>query len=248
MFRSEEEAINYVLEVKVEQVCLILFAGEMEEESITLKGNLAFKDFGVEEGEFGGPFFKRVPEFIMGEEVEGGAIARGGVAICMWWVIVGPGGGGEGGIIDGVAEVLSLVIALIIINLHGVITEEAVTGGSVEGRGLVLFLGVNVSLVINKVIEGFGIIGELEVIEVRAEAYEAVDDRKVELGEVNADRVPVELIVLVVKEPLGREIKGVLGDWMTIVITGVGRGEFVKIGSGREVDISQGLEGGGCGA
>ena len=98
-----------------------------------------------------------------------------------------------------------------------------------EGRGLVLFLGVNVSFVINKVIEGFGIIGELEVVEVGAEAYEAVDDRKVKLGEVNADRVPVELIVLVVKEPLGGEIKGVLGDWMTIVITGVGRGEFIKI-------------------
>ena len=159
----------------------------------------------------------------------------------MWWVIVGPGGGGEGGIVDGVAEVLGLVITLIIINLHGVRTEEAVTGGGVEGRDLVL-------IVINKVIKGFGIIGELEMVEVRAEAYEAVDDREVELGEVNADRVPVELIVLVVKEPLGREIKGVLGDWMTIVITGVGRGEFVKIGSGREVDISQGLEGGGCGA
>ena len=125
MFRSEEEAINYVLEVKVEQVCLILFAGEIEEESITLKGNLAFKDFRVEEGEFGGPFFERVPEFIMGEEVKGGVIARGGVATCMWWVIVGPGGRGEGGI---VAKVLSLVITLIIINLHGVITEEAVTG------------------------------------------------------------------------------------------------------------------------
>ncbi len=117
-----------------------------------------------------------------------------------------------------------------------------------EGRGLVLFLGVNVSFVINKVVEGFGIIGELEVVEVRAEAYEAVDDRKVKLGEVNADRVPVEFIVLVVKEPLGGEIKGVLGDWMTIVITGVGRGEFIKIGSGREVDISWGLEEGGCGA
>ena len=51
MSRSEEEAIDYVLEVKVEQVCLILFAGELEKESITLKGNLAFKDFGVEEGE-----------------------------------------------------------------------------------------------------------------------------------------------------------------------------------------------------
>ena len=151
----------------------------------------------------------------------------------MWWVIVGPGGGGEGGIVDGVAEVLGLVITLIIINLHGVRTEEAVTGGGVEGRDLVL-------IVINKVIEGFGIIGELEVVEVRAEAYEAVDDREVELGEVNADRVPVELIVLVVKEPLGREIKGVLGDWMTIVITGVGRGEFIKIGSGREVGIGEG--------
>ena len=128
MFRSEEEAINYVLEVKVEQVCLILFAGEIEEESITLKGNLAFKDFRVEEGEFGGPFFERVPEFIMSEEVKGGVIARGGVAICMWWVIVGPGGRGEGGIVDGVAKVFSLVITLIIIDLHGVIMEEAVTG------------------------------------------------------------------------------------------------------------------------
>jgi len=159
----------------------------------------------------------------------------------MWWVIVGPGGGGEGGIVDGVAEVLGLVVTLIIINLHGVRTEEAVTGGGVEGRDLVL-------IVINKVIKGFGIIGELEVVEVRAEAYEAVDDREVELGEVNADRVPVELIVLVVKEPLGREIKGVLGDWMTIVITGVGRGEFIEVGSGWEVGISQGWEGGGCGA
>ena len=65
---------------------------------------------------------------------------------------------------------------------------------------------------------------------------------------MNADRVPVELIVLVVKEPLGGKIKGVLGDWMTIVITGVGRGEFIKIGSGREVDISWGWEEGGCGA
>jgi len=54
--------------------------------------------------------------------------------------------------------------------------------------------------------------------------------------------------VLVVKEPLGREIKGVLGDWMTIVITGVGRGEFIEVGSGWEVGISQGWEGGGCGA
>ena len=159
----------------------------------------------------------------------------------MWWVIVRPGGGGEGGIIDGVAEVLGLVITLIIINLHGVRTEEAVTGGGVEGRDLVL-------IVINKVIKGFGIIGELEMVEVRAEAYEAVDDREVELGEVNADRVPVELIVLVVKEPLGREIKGVLGDWMTIVITGVGRGEFIEVGSGCEVGISEGWEGGGCGA
>ena len=88
----------------------------------------------------------------------------------MWWVIVGPGGGGEGGIVDGVAEVLGLVITLIIINLHGVRTEEAVTGGGVEGRDLVL-------IVINKVIKGFGIIGELEVVEVRAEAYEAADDR-----------------------------------------------------------------------
>ena len=158
----------------------------------------------------------------------------------MWWVIVGPGGGGEGGIVDGVAEVHGLVITLIIINLHGVITEEAVTGGGVEGRDIVLILGVSIALVINKVIEGFGIIGELEVVEVRAEAYEAGDDREVELGEVNADRVPVELIVLVVKEPLGREIKGVLGDWMTIVITGVGRGEFIKIGSGREVGIGEG--------
>jgi len=158
----------------------------------------------------------------------------------MWWVIVGPGGGGEGGIVDGVAEVLGLVVTLIIINLHGVRTEEAVTGGGVEGRDLVL-------IVINKVIKGFGIIGELEVVEVRAEAYEAVDDREVELGEVNADRVPVELIVLVVKEPLGREIKGVLGDWMTIVITGVGRGEFIEVGSGCEVGISEGWEGGGCG-
>jgi len=70
--------------------------------------------------------------------------------------------------------------------------------------------------------------------------YEAGDDREVELGEVNADRMPVGLIVLVVKEPLGREIKGVLGDWMTIVITGVGRGEFIKIGSGREVGIGEG--------
>ena len=159
----------------------------------------------------------------------------------MWWVIVGPGGGGEGGIVDGVAEVLGLVITLIIINLHGVRTEEAVTGGGVEGRDLVL-------IVINKVIKGFGIIGELEVVEVRAEAYEAVDDGEVELGEVNADRVPVDLIVLVVKEPLGREIKGVLGDWMTIVITGVGRGEFIEVGSGCEVGISEGWEGGGCGA
>ena len=241
MSRSEEKAINYVLKVKVEEVCLIFFEGEIEEESITLKGSLAFKDFGFEEGEFGGPFFKRVPKFIMGEEVEGGVIARGRVAICMWWVIVRPGGEGEGGIIDGVAEVLGLVITLIIINLHGVRTEEAVTGGGVEGRDLVL-------IVINKVIKGFGIIGELEVVEVRAEAYEAVDDREVELGEVNADRVPVELIVLVVKEPLGREIKGVLGDWMTIVITGVGRGEFIEVGSGWEVGISQGWEGGGCGA
>jgi hypothetical protein len=242
--RSEEKAINYILKVKVEEVCLIIFEGEIEEESITLKGSLAFKDFGFEEGEFGGPFFKRVPKFIMGEEVEGGVIARGRVAICMWcmwWVIVGPGGGGEGGIVDGVAEVLGLVITLIIINLHGVRTEEAVTGGGVEGRDLVL-------IVINKVIKGFGIIGELEMVEVRAEAYEAVDDREVELGEVNADRVPVELIVLVVKEPLGREIKGVLGDWMTIVITGVGRGEFIEVGSGWEVGISQGWEGGGCGA
>jgi hypothetical protein len=238
--RSEEKAINYVLKVKVEEVCLILFEGEIEEESITLKGSLAFKDFGFEEGEFGGPFFKRVPKFIMGEEVEGGVIARGGVATCMWWVVVGPGGGGEGRIVDGMAEVLSLVITLIIINLHGVITEEAVTGGGVEGRDIVLILGVSIALVINKVIEGFGIIGELEVVEVRAEAYEAGDDREVELGEVNADRVPVGLIVLVVKEPLGREIKGVLGDWMTIVITGVGRGEFIKIGSGREVGIGEG--------
>lgn len=157
----------------------------------------------------------------------------------MWWVIVGPGGGGEGGIVDGVAEVLGLVITLIIINLHGVRTEEAVTGGGVEGRDLVL-------IVINKVIKGFGIIGELEVVEVRAKAYEAVDYGEVELGEVNADRVPVELVVLVVKEPLGREIKGVLGDWMTIVITGVGRGEFIEVGSGWEVGISQGWEGGGC--
>ena len=244
MSRSEEKAINYVFKVKVEEVCLILFEGEIEKESITLKGSLAFKDFGFEEGEFGGPFFKRVPKFIMGEEVEGGVIARGRVAICMWcmwWVIVGPGGGGEGGIVDGVAEVFGLVITLIIINLHGVRTEEAVTGGGVGGRDLVL-------IVINKVIKGFGIIGELEVVEVRAEAYEAVDDREVELGEVNADRVPVGLIVLVVKEPLGREIKGVLGDWMTIVITGVGRGEFIKVGSGWEVGISEGWEGGGCGA
>jgi hypothetical protein len=159
----------------------------------------------------------------------------------MWWVIVGPGGGGEGGIVDGVAEVLGLVITLIIINLHGVRTEEAVTGGGVEGRDLVL-------IVINKVIKGFGIIGELEVVEVRAEAYEAVDDGEVELGEVNADRMPVELVVLMVKEPLGREIKGVLGDWMTIVITRVGRGEFIEVGYGWEVGISQGWEGGGCGA
>ena len=49
-------------------------------------------------------------------------------AICMWWVIVGPGGRGEGGIVDGVAKVFSLVITLIIIDLHGVIMEEAVTG------------------------------------------------------------------------------------------------------------------------
>jgi hypothetical protein len=67
--RSEEEAINYVLKVKVEEVCLILFEGEIEKESITLKGSLAFKDFGFKEGELGGPFFKRVPKFIMGEEV-----------------------------------------------------------------------------------------------------------------------------------------------------------------------------------
>ena len=45
-----------------------------------------------------------------------------------------------------------------------------------------MFLGVNVSFVINKVIEGFGIIGELEVVEVGAEAYEAVDNREVKLG------------------------------------------------------------------
>jgi len=47
--RSEEKAIDYVLKVKVEEVCLILFEGEIEEESITLKGSLAFKDFGFEE-------------------------------------------------------------------------------------------------------------------------------------------------------------------------------------------------------
>jgi hypothetical protein len=68
-----------------------------------------------------------------------------------------------GAMAGGVAEVLGLVITLIIINLHGVRTEEAVTGGGVEGRDLVL-------IVINKVIKGFGIIGELEVVEVRAEA------------------------------------------------------------------------------
>ena len=45
------------------------------------------------------------------------------------------------------------------------------------------------------------------MVEVRAESDESVDDREVKLGEVDADRVPVVLIVFMVKEPLGREIE-----------------------------------------
>ena len=46
----------------------------MEEKRFTLKGNLAFKDFSIKEGEFGGPFFVGMPELIMAKEVERGRI------------------------------------------------------------------------------------------------------------------------------------------------------------------------------
>jgi hypothetical protein len=105
--------------------------------------------------------------------------------------------------------------------------EKVITSEFAGGGILVLLLGVDESLIIYKVIERFGIIGELEVVEVRAESDESVDDREVELGEVDADGVPVVLIVFMVKEPLGREIKGVLGDGMSVVVPGVRRGEVV---------------------
>ena len=115
MSRSKEEAIKFILKVEVVQVCLVFFEREVEEEGITFKGNLAFKDFCVEEGELRGPFFVRVPGFIVGEEVEGVVITGGGVG--RWGVVIGEGGvGEEGGVIDGVVEVLSLVGTLVFIN------------------------------------------------------------------------------------------------------------------------------------
>ena len=39
--------------------------------------NLTFEDFSLEEGVFRGPWFVRVPEFVMGSEVGGRIITRG---------------------------------------------------------------------------------------------------------------------------------------------------------------------------
>ena len=112
-----------------------------------------------------------------------------------------------------------------------------------------VFLGMDESFIINKVIEGKGIIGELKVVEVRAMANETVDDGEVELGEVDAGGVPGVFIVFVVKEPLGGVLKGLLGDGMAIVITGVGRRKDIEVRSGREVDVGLlGWEEGRCGA
>ena len=47
----------------------------MEEERFTLKGNLAFKDFRIEEREFRGPFLIKMRELRMGKNVERGRIA-----------------------------------------------------------------------------------------------------------------------------------------------------------------------------
>ena len=56
------------------EVCFISLIRKVEEKRFALKGNLAFKDFSIKEGEFGGPFFVGMPELIMAKEVERGRI------------------------------------------------------------------------------------------------------------------------------------------------------------------------------
>ena len=46
----------------------------LEEKGFMFEGNLAFPDFRIEEGEFGGPFLVGMPELSVGKEVKRGWI------------------------------------------------------------------------------------------------------------------------------------------------------------------------------
>lgn len=63
-----------------------------------------------------------------------------------------------------------------------------------------------------------------------------------ESGKVNAGGMPLELIRLMIREPLERVIKGGLGDWETGVIAGVIRTEVIKV----RFEVRLRWEGGGC--
>jgi hypothetical protein len=54
--------------------------------------------------------------------------------------------------------------------------------------------------------------------------------------------MPLELIRLMIREPLERVIKGGLGDWETGVIAGVIRTEVIKV----RFEVRLRWEGGGC--
>jgi hypothetical protein len=150
--RSKEKAIKFVIKVEVMEVWFVSLTKKVEEKRFTLKGNLAFKDFSIKEGEFGGPFFVGMPELIMAKEVERGRItwegvARNGMVRGGGLVVVG-GRREEGRIMNGVLERFIFMGSLIFIDLKGIIMERVITGAFAGSHGLLVFLGKDGSLII----------------------------------------------------------------------------------------------------
>ena len=56
------------------EVLHVSLKGLLEEMGFMFEGNLAFTDFRIKEGEFGGPFLMGMPELSVGKEVKRGWI------------------------------------------------------------------------------------------------------------------------------------------------------------------------------